>query len=168
MSDMRRDVMYTQSVKTLMGIALLLAGMVAANIAVAKVVTGNFQVADGVAIYIGLMPAQIVQGHPVDHEESRMHDGVPGGSAPVHLVVTLFDDATGQRITDAFVKAEVVELGLAPQRKDLEMMHIADTVSYGNYFSLQSEAPYRIRLVIQLPERDEVVEATFSHSHNPQ
>ena len=30
MSDMRRDVMYTQSVKTLMGIALLLAGMGAA------------------------------------------------------------------------------------------------------------------------------------------
>ncbi|GAB3317530.1 hypothetical protein [Haliea atlantica] len=156
--------MYTQSVKTMMGIALLLA----ANIAVAKDVTGNFQVADGVAIYIGLMPAQIVQGHPVDHEESRMHGGVPGGNSPVHLVVTLFDDATGQRITDAFVKAEVVELGLAPQRKDLEMMHIADTVSYGNYFSLQSEVPYRIRLVIQLSGRDEVVEATFSHDHKSQ
>ena len=160
--------MYTQSVKALASTALLLVGMAIVNAAAAKDVAGNFQVTNGVAIYIGLMPAQIVQGHPVDHEESRMHDGVPGGSAPVHLVVTLFDDATGQRITNAFVKAEVVELGLAPQRKDLEMMHIADTVSYGNYFSLQSEAPYRIRLVIQLSERDGVVEATFSHDHNPQ
>ncbi|WP_297185406.1 hypothetical protein [uncultured Porticoccus sp.] len=137
------------------------------NSVAAKDVTGNFQVADGVAIYIGLMPAQVVQGHPAAHEESRMHGGVPGGGSPVHLVVTLFDDATGQRITEAFVKAEVVELGLTPQRKELEMMHIADTVSYGNYFSLRSEGPYRIRLKIRLPEREKVVEATFSHNHKP-
>lgn len=160
--------MYTQSAKALASTALLLVGMAIVNAVAAKAVAGNFQVTDGVAIYIGLMPAQIVQGHPVDHEESAMRGGVPGGSSPVHLVVTLFDNVTGQRITDAFVEAEVVELGLTPQRKDLEMMHIADTVSYGNYFSLKSEGPYRLRLKIRLPEREKVVEATFSHNHKPE
>jgi len=141
--------------------------MAIVNAAAAKDVAGNFQVTNGVAIYIGLMPAQIVQGHPVDHEESAMHGGVPGGSSPVHLVVTLFDNVTGQRITDAFVEAEVVELAFTPQRKNLEMMHIAETVSYGNYFSLKSEGVYRVHLKIRLPDREKTVEATFIHGHKP-
>ena len=146
--------MYAKLINPLAIITLLLTSLVIFNSVAAKDVTGNFQVANGVAIYIGLMPAQIVQGHPVGHEESSMHGGLPGGGSPVHLVVTLFDDSTGQRIT--------------PQRKELEIMHIADTVSYGNYFSLKSEEPYRIRLKIRLPEREKVVEATFSHNHKPE
>ena len=160
--------MYAKLINPLAIITLLLTSLVIFNSVAAKDVTGNFQVANGVAIYIGLMPAQIVQGHPVGHEESSMHGGLPGGGSPVHLVVTLFDDSTGQRITEALVKAEAMELGLTPQRKELEIMHIADTVSYGNYFPLKSEEPYRIRLKIRLPEREKVVEATFSHNHKPE
>ncbi len=61
-----------------------------------------FQVVDGVAIYLGVMPAQIVQGHPKEHPEVGMHGGAPTRGDRVHVVVALFDNATGGRILHHF------------------------------------------------------------------
>lgn len=56
--------MFNRSMKTLWKVALVLVSMVILNpIAAAASAPENFQVVDGVAIYVGVMPAQIVRGH---------------------------------------------------------------------------------------------------------
>ncbi|HUX64496.1 hypothetical protein [Sulfuricella sp.] len=110
--------------------------------------TSQHKVVDGVAIYIGVLPAEMVKGHPRIHSEGVMHDGIPTGKNRYHLVVALFDDASGKRISGAGVKARVSEFGLPGQEKKLDPMVIAGTVTYGNYFTMPNPGPYRIHLEI--------------------
>jgi len=125
----------------------------------------TFQSVDGVAIYLGVMPAQIVRGHPPAQQENRMHGGIPEGRNSVHLVVALFDEASGKRIEGAQITAEVSELGLGGKSKKLDTMRIADTITYGNYFVMMSEKNYRIRLSIRLPGGAKPLKASFTHRH---
>ena len=127
--------------------------------AAAAAETGNRQVVDGVAVYFGLMPGELVRGHPRQHPESGMHGGVPVGES--HLLVALFDDKTGKRIDGAEVTATVTGPERLKLRKTLEPMTVAGAVTYGNYFSLTGPGPYRIAVRARLPDAREVT-ATFT------
>lgn len=121
---------------------------------------------NGVAIYLGVIPAEIVLGHPKSHTEAEMHGGVPAGQHQNHVVVALFDNATGKRISAAKVSAWVHEINLAGTRKKLEPMLIAGTVSYGNYFNMPAtNNPYRIQVRIELPGVAGATEAQFDYQH---
>jgi hypothetical protein len=153
------------AVNTRLMVVLLAIGLVSLNpIAVAADVPENFQVVDGVAIYLGVMPAQIVQGHPKEHPEASMHGGVPVKGRRDHVVVALFDNTTGQRIENAQASGSVMEPGLGSKQKKLEPMRIADNVTYGNYFDLSDNNIYHIKLQIRRPGVPDV-EATFTHRH---
>lgn len=128
--------------------------------------SSRYRVVHGVAIYLGVLPAEMILGHPRQHTEAEMHGGVPAGQNQQHVVVALFDNATGKRITAARVKANVSEIGLAGVQKKLEPMLISDTVSYGNYFNMPATRnPYRINVRIELPGVAEVIEAQFDYRH---
>ena len=158
--------MHTDFVKNLWMALLLVMGLITLNAgAAASDAPETFQVVDGVAIYLGVMPAQIVQGHAKEHEESKMHGGVPAGRYRDHVVVALFDDASGRRIEDAQVTAGVMELGLGPERKTLEPMRINDSVTYGNYFDMPDNGIYHIQVRIRLSGHSQSVEATFTQRH---
>lgn len=117
------------------------------------------KVVHGIAIYLGVMPAQMIQGHP----EKEMHGGEPKGKKRYHVVIALFDDVTHKRITDAKVKATVGGIGLGGKRKTLEPMHIAGTETYGNWFTLAGPGRYRIHLEINgIKDRDRI-EADFDY-----
>lgn len=124
-----------------------------------------YQVVDNIAIYIGLMPAAIVAGHPRSHAETTMHGGVPRGKHRTHLVVAAFDASTTERITDATVYATVVELGGGMRRTPLAQMTIGDVVTYGDYIHLPDEGYYRIKIEIILADSKKKVEAVFTHQH---
>jgi len=124
------------------------------------------QVAEGVDIYLGVIPAEMILGHPKLHTEAEMHGGVPVGEHRYHVTVALFDAATGKRITGAQVKASVSELGLSGIEKKLEPMLIADVISYGNYFRMSNTDVYRIRVQIRLPGVAQTIEAVFEYSHS--
>ena len=95
-----------------------------------------------------------------------MHGGVPAGQHQQHVVLALFDNATGKRITGAKVSARVHEINLAGVQKKLAPMLIAGTVSYGNYFSMPAASnPYRIKVRIELPGVSDVIEAQFDYQH---
>lgn len=120
----------------------------------------------GYAIYIGILPAQIVQGHPGEHAERKMHGGAPsGGHHQYHVVIALFDAASGARVEDAKVTAKVGELGLTPVEKRLEPMLIAGAMSYGNYFAMPPPGPFRIDVRVARVGAGTPVDATFVHSH---
>ena len=139
--------------------ALLLTAAFAAD-------SSQHKVVHGVAIYLGVFPAEMILGHPKPHVEAEMHGGVPAGQHQYHVVVALFDNATGKRITGARVKANVSEIGLSRAQKKLEPMLIAGTVSYGNYFNMPAtNNPYRIQVRIELPGVAGAIEAQFDYQH---
>lgn len=143
---------------------LLRFGLVAALLGVAFSVPaaerGYRQVVDGIAVYFGIMPAQLVRGHPPEHPEGQMHGGAPAGEN--HLLVALFNAQTGARVTDAEVHATITGPGRYKAEKRLEPMVIAGSLSYGNYFYMTGPGPYRIALRIRLPGRDEELRASFT------
>jgi hypothetical protein len=128
--------------------------------------SNQHKVVHGVAIYLGVFPAEMILGHPKPHTEAEMHGGVPAGQHQQHVVVALFDNATGKRISGAKVRAQVHEINSAGTQKKLEPMLIAGTVSYGNYFNMPvTNNPYRIQVRIELPGVADVIEAQFDYQH---
>jgi hypothetical protein len=118
------------------------------------------QIVDGVAVYFGMMPAELVRGHPPEHPEGQMHGGTPVGEN--HIMVALFEDKTGKRLTGAEVSARVTGEGGLDVRKRLDSMLIAGAQSYGNYFYLPGTGPYRIDVRIRLPGAARELRATFT------
>jgi hypothetical protein len=124
-----------------------------------------FKTADGLTVYIGVMPAEIVKGHPSGHTEQTMHGGVPKGSDEYHVVTALFDAATGARVSDATVTAQISGVGLSGTKKKLDSMEIANTISYGGFFDLPGRDIYTITLTIQRPNQPKSVTLDFKYDH---
>ena len=124
-----------------------------------------YKTAGNLAVYLGVLPAEMVQGHSPEHPEGKMHDGVPSARRQHHVVVAVFNTNDGSRITNAEVTARVGEIGLAQTQKKLVRMAIDKTISYGNYFSMGSPGPYWIEIEILRPGSTGPVKTTFEYSH---
>ena len=122
-----------------------------------------YKTAGNLAVYLGVMPAELVQGHSPEHPEGKMHGGLPSGKRQNHVVVAVFDTKDGSRITNAEVSARVGQIGLAQMAKKLDPMTIANTTSFGNYFLMSSAGIYRIEIEIRRPNA-QAVKATFEYS----
>lgn len=112
-------------------------------------VTEQSKTAGGLRVYLGVVPAEIVKGLGAGSKEPPMHGGVPEGAHEYHVVAAVFDAATGARISDAVVTAEVSGLGLSGSRKKLEPMQIAGTTTYGGFFNLPGFDLYTVKLAIE-------------------
>lgn len=146
------------------GFRLVLAASLAAGLTSGATAADNYRSVGGLAIYLGVLPAQMLQGHVPEHPEPKMHGGAPAARDRQHIVVAVFDASTGARIDDAEVTAKVGEPGLTAVERKLAPMPIAGAMSYGNYFAMPSKGPYRIDVrVVQLATGRSVV-ATFSYT----
>lgn len=149
-----------------------------------QVANRSHETRDGLTVFIGVMPAEVIKEHPAGHPEITMHGGVPADSNEYHLVAAIFDAVSGVRITDATVTATVFGPGntmihaqrhLTPwasrslsesvPRQPLEPMPIAQTVTYGGYFVLPKPARYVFQLAITRPERDKPTIMNFTYDH---
>lgn len=148
-----------QSARTRLASAAMIS-MLAATASAQQVEQGQHARVDGVDIYYGMLPAPLVGKHPPTHEERAMHGGVSGRKNAHHLVVALFD-SSGKRIADAQVQATVAELAMPGARKRLDPMSIDTAASYGGYFELPGEGPYRIAIEARLPGVSQPVAAQF-------
>lgn len=129
--------------------------------AIAAPPDNQYRTAGGIAAYIGLMPAEMIKGHTKDHPESTMHPGgKKGGPHEYHLVAAIFDAATGARIEDASVHAQVSALGLSGEDMPLQPMPIANTVTYGAFVTLPEDL-YTIRIKVRRNPREEPVVLDF-------
>lgn len=114
----------------------------------------NYKVVAGLGVYLGVVPAGIVRGHPESHPEATMHDGVPRGAHEYHIIIAIFDAATGTRIENAKVTATVSGLGhIGENGLEMEPMQIAGTVTYGGFVNLPGNDRYDIRVDITVPDR---------------
>lgn len=126
---------------------------------------GTFEQADGLAIFFVVVPAAFALVHPPQHTGRGMHGDVPEGRYVHHLLVAVFDSATGMRITNAKVTA-VVQGGLQPSatRIELEAMVVGGGQAYGGFASLPPRDRYRIEIEVARPGVAPV-RAVFSHQH---
>ena len=113
---------------------------------------GESKTSGGLTVYLGVVPAEIVKGPSPHSAEQPMHGRIPRGPHEYHVVAAVFDAATGARVSDASVTAQVSGLGLSGPSKKLEAMEIAGTASYGAFFNLPGRDLYRIRLAIERPD----------------
>ena len=115
--------------------------------------------AGGVTVYLGVVPAEIVKGLLAGSSTERpMHGRIPKGPHEYHLAA-VFDDAS-----DAVVTAEVSGLGLAGNKKKLELMQIAGTTTYGAFFDLPGFDIYTVKLTIERRESSPAV-LQFKYDH---
>jgi hypothetical protein len=92
--------------------------------------SSSYTVSGDIAAYLGVVPAAIVRGHPAAHPEGQMHGGVPPGAHEYHLVVAIFEKATGKRNEDAKITATISGLGhVGGTRIALDQMPIAGVVT---------------------------------------
>lgn len=115
----------------------------------------------GVTLYWGLVPAAVFAQK---HDLEEMHGGPPRTGGQVHhLVVALFDTATGRRIDDAIVRAQLSESGIVDEApKYLTPMKINDQMSYGQVFGVARDGPYRFKVWVRLAQRQDDIEFAFS------
>jgi hypothetical protein len=121
--------------------------------------------AGGVTVYLGIVPAGIVKGPPPHSTERPMHGRVPRGSHEYHVVAAVFDGASGARVTDAAVTAQVSGVGLSGAAKKLEPMQIASTTTYGAFFTLPGHDLYTVRVSVQRADASRPVRLDFKYDH---
>lgn len=127
---------------------------------------GAFRQAGDLVVYLAVIPAAVVRGHPPEHTGRGMHGGVPEGHHVHHLLVALFDAATGRRITDAGVTAVVHGLRHTPEdRIALEPMPIGGARAYGGFATLPARDYYRIEVEVLRAGGAAAVRAVFPHRH---
>jgi len=119
----------------------------------------RYQVKDGVAVYLGFIPAEMIEGHTAN----PMHGGVPTGTYRYHIAAAIFNDKTGNRIKGAEIEIKIhnregISLKTAKKLEDMEMNgeHL-----YGNYFSLKSSGPYQINVSIKMGSRKKIINLVF-------
>lgn len=124
---------------------------------------GETKSANGLTVYLGVVPAELVKAPGPHSSERPMHGGSPKGSHEHHVVVAVYDSSSNTRITDATVTAKVSGLGLSGPQKTLEPMRIADTLTYGAFFDLTRDL-YTIRVTVQRPgSRDVTLDFKYDH-----
>ena len=106
--------------------------------------TERHQVVDGMSIYLGVLPTQLIKDH------SDMHGGAADKEHTYHILIAIFDSKSEKRIRDVKVKATVIPLGMKGKTKKLEKMH-GNLRSFGNYFTLYKTTPYTINIEIIRP-----------------
>jgi hypothetical protein len=136
--------------------ALALASLIAvpAHAQESKTVNGH-------TIYLGVVPAESVEGHEPGDPELAMHGGKPFRHGQYHVMIVIIETATGVRVTNARVEARVSEPGLAPMQKKLEPMEISGAMSFGNYFAMGGAGPYSVKLAIELPATKRKLDTEF-------
>lgn len=121
---------------------------------------------DGLAIYYGVLPAELVSPHELNAPGTHMSSRDARRPGAHHVMVALFDAKTGQRIQEATITARIVPLSGAPEEKALKPMAINDSMSFGNFFRLDTDMPYVIHLRIRRADAvGKDVEAQFRYQH---
>jgi hypothetical protein len=143
---------------------LLLTGLAIAIGAGAIAQDDRTRIVDGLAVHLGVVPAEMLKGHPRSHPERTMHGRPSSAEDSFHIVAAVFDAADGRRRTDLVVKATVFPPAHHPStEKPLERMEVAGAVSYGNFFAFSGFGTFRIAVELRVPGRDSPIAADFTY-----
>lgn len=129
------------------------------NLAIADRVNMNQnQRIDGVSIYLGIIPAEIIEGT----HANNMHGGLPAGQFRYHVTIALFTDS-GKRLDHANISVRLATSDKKTEFKTLEEMDFNKNLVYGNFFTLSESGPYRIEVVVKHPDYPKPIKAEFQY-----
>lgn len=129
---------------------------------------GQSRTAGGLTAYLGIVPAEIVKGPSPHSPERPMHGRIPKGPHEYHIVVALFAAASGARVSDAAVTAQVSGLALSGASKKLEPMEIGGTTTYGAFVDLPGRDLYTVKLTVRRAGGGAPVVLPFKYEHRRQ
>ena len=139
--------------------------LLACTILSAAAVTDFEKHADGLAIYMGVVPAQLLRGNADASHLATMHGGLPSGSGSHHLVIAIYDEPTQRQVDGADVVATVTPLGPGTTRRKLHPMQIGTSATYGNFFPMAGSGPYTVQVTIHVLGQARNTEVQFNYSH---
>lgn len=97
-----------------------------------------------------------------------MHGGESRGRHQYHVLVAVFEEPSGTRVSDAEVTARVEGQGhIGGTTITLEPMTIEGAVTYGNFIALPGSDRYSIRVDVERPGKAGV-SVTFEYEHGQQ
>jgi hypothetical protein len=123
---------------------------------------GQSQVVEGLKLDYGLVADQVVAGHPADHPETTMHGGAPTDPHSYHVVLSVADARSGQRVTDAEVSMDLSGPGHpGVNTSPMDPMTVNGQQTYGHYVVLPSEGPYQLKFEVRRPGQHRPMAARF-------
>ncbi len=121
---------------------------------------GQTKTVNGVAIYLGLVPAAVMRRNP-DRYPAHELSKIPSGRHVHHVMLALFDSLGGKRITDAVITAHVAPLALGGPTRPLEPTVVAGELTYCNYFRISASDTTVIQAEIRRPDAARVIQVRF-------
>jgi hypothetical protein len=126
----------------------------------------SYKVAQGYGVYLGVMPSAIATDHPKTHTEGTMHGGNSPDGDEYHILIAIFDIATGARVEKSDVTANVSSLGHVGQANVvLEPMVIANTTTFGAFVRMPANGRYEIVFNIRIPQHPEPIRVSFIYEN---
>ncbi len=128
---------------------------------------GRKQTVNGLDVYLGVVSVEALRQDPDRypyHEQAKL----PSGKNMYHVMLALFDKASGVRITDAVVKARVAPLALGGPTRPLEPILVAGALTYCSYFKISPSDTTVIQAEIRRPGVARVVRARFILERYPE
>jgi hypothetical protein len=108
------------------------------------------QVVEGLKLDYGLVADQTVAGHPKDHSEAAMHGGAPVDPHGYHVVLSVADAKSGQRVSDAEVSMGLSGPGHPGTNVTaMDPMIVEGQQTYGHYVVLPSQGPYQLKFEVR-------------------
>ena len=118
--------------------------------------------ANGLTVYLGVLPAEVLRG---DRRLTAMHGVAPSARETHHIVISIYEDASGTQVRDAKVEARVAPLGLGGSGRTLDSMMIGDTTTYGNFFPMAGRGPYIIEITVRREGEHAPIRFQFEYNH---
>lgn len=151
-------------------LCMVAAALAFAAPACAGVVDG-VKTVDGLTVYLGVVPAAVTRAHAPQHTEGSMHGGVSTRRSihDVHLLVAVFNRASGERMRNVQVTARIHGTGRNLGTVTLTPMTVNGALTYGGYTSLGVEQDVMISVDIKRPgrtPRTSIVTAQFEYVHD--
>ena len=151
------------------GLCIVAAALAFVSPAGAGVVDG-VKTVDGLTVYLGVVPAAVTRAHARKHPERTMHGGISRpGIHNVHILVAIFNSASGQRLKNVAVTARIHGTNRNRWTVPLSAMTINGAYTYGGYTSLGLEEEIMISIDIRRPGRTphtSTTTAQFEYVHD--
>ena len=117
------------------------------------------------SVYLTVMPSVIIRGPLPADVPGATPQRQPAERDTHHVVVAIFDAASGLRIGSFNVRARVAALGFSGEKRDLDPIRIAGEAAYANSFAMLGRGPFRVDVEFQAHGGMRWQHATFYFIH---
>ena len=111
----------------------------------------NHKTIGGIDVYLGIAPA----------ETAAVKQSRPSGKGYYYVNISLRDAGSKDYLKDAQVDVRAATALGGGETKKLELLTLADSASYGNFFRMEGKEPYTITVHVRRPGQVQPLEAKF-------